>query len=247
MRPIAGTRLSALRATISLVVVLHTSAVACSGDAQSGMPPIADIRRVLKDTQMIPIREGEVTSRVVSPETHEAEQVTLSVLGFLIDRTPVSCADYEACVLGRRCAPHATPSGCTANVAVATFQNAIQYCFLWRKARLLDWNEWQLAVRGPDNDLFPNGATWMAERGCLHPAAPADAVRPRCEHVSKAGVSYATRNSSFGEWVVEATFHHSDLVEGGDVAVDLQGQRLDQITTSFREAEFRCARGLHDR
>lgn len=80
--------------------------------------------------------------------------VRLTVAAFHIDRRVVTCDEFERCVDAGACTHKFGMMRCLAGIAAAQRPAAMDYC-KWRNAQIPTWNEWQLAIRGPDACDYP--------------------------------------------------------------------------------------------
>lgn len=87
----------------------------------------------------------------------ELFRVRLTITAFRIDRHLVTCAEFEQCVSAGACRhENEDMMKCQEGLAAAQRPPATAYCH-WRNARLPSWNEWQLAIQGPDGWEYPTG------------------------------------------------------------------------------------------
>ncbi len=94
----------------------------------------------------------------------------VSLSAYLIDRTEVTLAEYEACVSDGYCSiPSGTEEGCNWGnsdqknnpVVCTTFEQSSQYCS-WIGGRLPTEAEWERAARGSDGLKYPWGNTTVS-------------------------------------------------------------------------------------
>ncbi|MBA3461692.1 MAG: SUMF1/EgtB/PvdO family nonheme iron enzyme [Deltaproteobacteria bacterium] len=168
------------------------------------------------------------------------------VPAFAIDRVPVPCNAYQACVSEGRC-PQRELTSCTGPERVIVDHDAaLAYC-RQRGARLPTYVEWQRAVRGIQGDLYPTGDTWDEARGCfltVEPPYPATGRRPPrpsgCQHTSFDGVVYQTLSREHAEWTNDTACSPDGNV--GPAAAYIWDAELNKVTPSYKQGQFRCAR-----
>jgi formylglycine-generating enzyme required for sulfatase activity len=113
--------------------------------------------------------------------------VALRAPAFRIDRRVVTCADFDRCVDAGACTHKLMK--CKEGLAAAQRPAAEAYC-KWRDAQLPSWNEWQLAIRGPDGWEYPTGHEKRPEFDA--PETPEGTV-----YTSPEGVEYRFNARSF--------------------------------------------------
>jgi len=93
-----------------------------------------------------------ITGTTTPQPVRERLKAQLTVPAFRIDRHPARCEDFTRCVGAGACKHEDVE--CENGLAVARRKAAAAYCG-WRNARLPSWNEWQLAIRGPEGWDYP--------------------------------------------------------------------------------------------
>jgi hypothetical protein len=147
-----------------------------------------------------------------------------------IDRHPVSCREYRACVDAGRC----PPTTCRELVAafVSEFEEAVAYCE-WRGGTLPTLGQWQRAVLGPDGKNRPPFTN--VEKSCW---IPTGAGRyPRCAFITLEGVVYFTRSD--GEWTRSSVCGQRIVVDTYDHSIT-RLKTVDPAHPSTNSREFRC-------
>ena len=97
---------------------------------------------------------GCAAGTLVERHYDQVARVQLTVRTFQIDRRVVSCEEYERCVEAGACTHKWDVMRCMDGIAAAQRRAAMAYC-TWRNARIPSWDEWQLAIRGPDACDYP--------------------------------------------------------------------------------------------
>jgi formylglycine-generating enzyme required for sulfatase activity len=203
---------------------------------------------------MVAIPAGKSRGRIpncdrpppIRSDDEPVDDVEYELAGFEIDRRPVSCVDYEACIAGGGCRAFSSDSGCLRGHALVRNSEAAAYC-TWRNARLPEYREWQRAIRGAEGRVYVTGSKLDEAKACereVRASRPPHRV-DYCEHATPEGVVFRTHNMNGGEW----TSTRSCRVEGGKRreglgAADLLMHRLDLFTIFGDAYEFRCARNL---
>jgi formylglycine-generating enzyme required for sulfatase activity len=166
--------------------------------------------------------------------------------GFSIDRDVVTCAEFEACVVAKKCDREGTrcrfPEAVTVPIAAAK-----AYCD-WKGARLPGYAEWQRAARLTDGRPFLTGTTW--DQRCLADSA---GERRRCAYRNELGFRVAVENPNVSEWtgdvdcvLFDATHARDpqDTSHVGALSVQLIEPRLNSYSAQMTTAEFRCATSI---
>ena len=87
---------------------------------------------------------------------------------FWIDETPVTRADYQACVSAGACEPLASNEHSEEDnqpINFVTWYQAVAYC-KWRGVSLPTEAEWEYAARGPDGLVYPWGNEFAGNKLC---------------------------------------------------------------------------------
>jgi formylglycine-generating enzyme required for sulfatase activity len=203
---------------------------------------------------MVSIPAGKSRGRIpkcdhapaVSATEEPVDDSGYDVAAFEIDRRPVSCVDYEACMASGGCKAYSSRSACSLDRASVTSTEAATYC-KWRGARLPEYNEWQRAVRGAEGRVYVTGKELDRAKACLdvhRESGPMNRV-DYCEQTTPEGIVFATQNVNLGEWTRTAGCR---LDRGqkltGPVAAYTIADRLDLVWVGGSAYEFRCARNL---
>ena len=222
-------------APISVAAVADAAQATLLDDMVS-MPPGKTRARVPKCDKPPPIREID----------EPVDDVELELPAFQMDRRPVSCVDYEACIAGGGCKAYNSSSGCSFGHAQVTNAAAAAYC-RWRGARLPEYSEWQRAIRGPEGRVYVTGDKLDESKACLK--AFRESREPGrvkyCEQSTAEGLAFRTRNLNDGEWTktVGCRLSRGQKLEA-PLAATLLFDRLDLFTVIGDAHEFRCARNL---
>ena len=177
---------------------------------------------------------------------------------YQIDRQPVLCADYRACVKAKHC-PSFGRATCTFdqtapreyNNATVSREAAAKYC-AWRGAALPSVGQWQKAAR-KDGRFYPNGYVFDLLRTCKIPDDPtqlSDRDRAiammRCIYTSPYGMDVSLLQSMVdGEWTRDDSCPSEDDGTAKPLAIRLD-HRLDVLSTPPDPyQEFRCVRETH--
>jgi len=182
----------------------------------------------------------------IRADDEPVDDVEYEVPGFEIDRRPVSCVDYEACIAGGGCRTFGRDSGCLLGHAVVTSSEAAAYCE-WRDARLPEYREWQRAIRGAEGRVYVTGSKLDETKACERPVRESRAPHRvvYCEHATPEGIVFRTHNLNGGEWTrTPGCRLSSGERKEGPAAADLLMDRLDLFRILGRVYEFRCARNL---
>ncbi|MBL0215771.1 MAG: SUMF1/EgtB/PvdO family nonheme iron enzyme [Myxococcales bacterium] len=199
---------------------------------------------------MVAFPSGKARGRTLSCGTADPHDVDTihppdtnnDVPAFAIDRRPVSCVDYQACITAGVCPETGLLESCAGGVrAQVRHKNASTYC-RWRSTRLPTYLEWQRAVRGIGGNVYPHGPSPDPSTDCLHPTEvpdPPDSRRVGCEQLSPDGVVYFTRSAVGYEWTSDTACGSNG--NSGQAAVELY-ERLDEPNWIGDVGQFRCAR-----
>jgi hypothetical protein len=110
------------------------------------------------DMVVIPARTFVGTALECAPGTtarrtpSATSNAQLEAPAFQIDRRLVTCEQFERCVSAGVCKHDDLM--CVDGLISVRRKTATAYC-QWRNAKLPSWNEWQLAIRGPEGWQYP--------------------------------------------------------------------------------------------
>ena len=201
---------------------------------------------------MIPIVGGKSRGRIptcdkppaVSAVNEPIDDSEYDVAAFQIDRRPVSCVDYEACIASGGCKAYSSRSACSLERASVTSSEAAAYC-KWRGVRLPEYNEWQRAIRGAEGRVYVTGNELVEAKACLEAHRDSMNRVDYCAQATPEGVVFTTQNVNLGEWTQTrgCRLSRGEKLEG-PVAAYTSSDRLDLVWVGGSAYEFRCARNL---
>jgi formylglycine-generating enzyme required for sulfatase activity len=182
MMPLSKRSLAILTAAIALFAgASHAQAPAPTAAASSSTPTVAPPGSSAPPDDMLPVPGGSFSMGADGVgERDEQPAHTVTVQGFLLDKTEVTNGKYLECVNARECKPyrdnvargfHAGPEapfrGAEQPVVGVSWYDASAYC-AFRGKRLPGEAEWERAARGDDGRKY----AWGNE--------PPDAARLAC-------------------------------------------------------------------
>jgi formylglycine-generating enzyme required for sulfatase activity len=171
---------------------------------------------------------------------------TMYLPAFRIDRKPMTCGQWAACVEARGCVPANDAEkicGYLGEPAMqVTLGSAAQFC-KWRGGTLPSYPQWQRAIRGTRGQQYPMGWIWDDNGKCIEPTV-GDNRYPRCEHTSRDDVVTGVLNRTY-EWTRDVHCVGPIGIERTPypVAVDLREATLDRLARRIEPnqlGEFRC-------
>lgn len=152
---------------------------------------------------------------------------------FMIDRDPVSCDEWNACVVAGKC-ENRKSEVCEGQAMLVRRRGAEEFCKWHDDARLATLAEWSRAARGGSKALHRDEAT-----PCLEIHRDKE-QQTRCAYTGPTGMRFTLTTDLETEWTSD-----DDCVEPNDgggfaVAVGLGENGLRRIWGTV--AAFRCAR-----
>lgn len=156
---------------------------------------------------------------------------------YKIDRRPVGCDAYAACVSAKRC-DAVGKENCTDGIATVSQQAARKLCE-WRSAKLPNSAQWQKAAGADINPFKDKERTFV---GMCEPHT-AKAKRGRCLYHSPLGLEIEMlQGNTDGEWTDELSCGADEDGERKPQAIGLS-DRLDALVTpGYPFQQFRCVR-----
>ncbi len=128
---------------------------------------------------MIYVPPGTLLMGAADGDPDEKPVHMVELEGFWLDRTEVTQAQYQKCVVAGVCQSPSAPTDPTYPIVNVTWHDAVAYC-AWAKARLPSEAEWEYAFRGPAAYRYPWGNIWapaplnFCDTSCTEDWATAD-------------------------------------------------------------------------